>query len=63
MDRPFTVRAIVKSDEKIGGSLIDAEIGGTRTLMTFRSGLDVKKLLVRPEGVELTDLRLAPLEN
>lgn len=63
VDRPFSVRVIVKTDEKTGGSLIDAEIGGARTLMTFRSGLDVKKILFRPKGVELTDLRLAPLED
>ena len=30
VDRPFTVRVIVKGDDKIGGSLIDAEIAGRR---------------------------------
>ena len=62
-DQPFTVRVIVKTDEKIGGSLIDAEIAGKRTMITYRSGLTVKKLLLRPEGVELKNVRLALLTN
>ena len=31
VDQPFTVRLIVKGDDKIGGSLVDAEIAGRRT--------------------------------
>ena len=36
IDKPFTVRIIVKGDDKIGGSLIDAEIAGQRTMITYR---------------------------
>jgi hypothetical protein len=61
VDQPFTVRVLVKSDDKIGGSLIDAEIAGKRTLITYRPELVVKKLAIRTQGVELRKVRLAPL--
>jgi hypothetical protein len=58
---PFTVRIIVKGDAKLGGALIDAEIAGKRTLLTYRGDLTVRKLLCRVEGVELRDVEIAPL--
>lgn len=63
VEKPFTVRVIVKTDEKLGGSLVDAEIAGQRTMITYRPGLTVKKLLFRPEGVELKNIQLALLKN
>ena len=59
--RPFTVRVVVKGDDKIGGSLIDAEIAGKRTMITYRADLTVQKLLCRMEGVELSNVEIAPL--
>jgi hypothetical protein len=61
VDRPFTVRVIVKSDDKIGGSLIDAEIAGQRTMLTYRPDLLVRKLLFRLENAELHHIQVAPL--
>nr|MCU0978744.1 hypothetical protein [Pirellulaceae bacterium] len=61
VDQPFTVRLIVKGDDKIGGSLVDAEIAGRRTMISYRAELTVKKLVFRVEGVELGNLQLAPL--
>ena len=63
VEQPFTVRIIVKSDAKIGGSLIDAEIAGQRTMLSCRPELTVKKLLFRPEAVELRNIQFAPLED
>lgn len=63
VDRPFTVRVIVKGDNKLGGSLIDAEIAGQRTLLSYRSDLRVKRLVFRVENAELADVRIAPLRN
>ncbi|MBM4093273.1 MAG: hypothetical protein FJ276_28260 [Planctomycetes bacterium] len=56
---PFTMRVIVKGDEKIGGSLIDAEIAGQRTMLSYRPDLTVKKLVFRADDVELTNLQIA----
>jgi hypothetical protein len=61
VDRPFNVRVIVKSDDKIGGALIDAEIAGQRTMLTYRPDLLVRKLLFRLENAELRHVQTAPL--
>jgi hypothetical protein len=63
VDQPFTVRVIVKSDDKLGGALIDAEIAGQRTMLTYRADLLVKKLLFRMENAELRNVRVAPLKD
>ena len=63
VDKLFTIRVIVKSSEKLGGSLIDAEIAGQRTMVSYRENLTVKKLLFRVEGVELKNVQIAPLLN
>ena len=49
---PFTVRIMVKGCDKIGGSLVDAEIAGQRTMISYRPELDVRKLLFRLEALE-----------
>jgi hypothetical protein len=61
--RPFSVRIIVKGDDKLGGSLIDTEIAEKRTMISYRADLFVRKLLWRLEGVELTNVQVAPLLN
>lgn len=63
VDQPFTVRVIVRSDDKLGGSLIDAEIAGQRTMLTYRADLRVKKLLFRMENADLRNVQVAPLKN
>ena len=62
VDKPFQVRLLVKYDPKMGGSLIDAEIAGQRTMITGRVGLRVEKLIFRTEGVELQNVKIAPLK-
>jgi hypothetical protein len=61
IDRPFTVRVLVVGDDKIGGSLIDTEIAGQRTMISYRPDLTVQKLLFRAEDVELADVQMAAL--
>ena len=63
VDKPFTVRVIVKGCEKIGGSLVDAEIAGQRTMISYRPDLTVKKMVFRTEGVELKNVQIAPLKE
>ena len=63
VDRPFSVRVIVMGDDKLGGSLLDAEIAAARTAISFREDLAVKKLQFRAEGVEFRNVRIAPLRN
>lgn len=59
VDRPFTVRVIVKNGNKIGGSIIDAEIAGARTMITYRPDLTVERVVFRSEGVSIGNARIA----
>lgn len=63
VDKPFTLRLIVKSGDKIGGSLVDAEIAGQRTMISYRPDLTVKSMRFRVEGLELSNVQIAPLKN
>ena len=63
VDRPFTVRVIVKGDDKIGGSLIDAEIAGKRTMLSYRPELTAKRLMFRTEGIEVKDVEITALSS
>lgn len=63
VDRPFPVRVIVRHDEKLGGSLIDVEIAGARTMISFRPELRVARLAFLRDGVAVDDLCLAPLRD
>lgn len=59
LERPFAVRVVVHGNDKLGGSLIDVEVAGQRTLISYRPDLAVKKLLLRPDGVELKNVRIS----
>lgn len=60
-DKPFTVRMIVKYGEKFGGSQIDAEIAGQRTMITFRPGLEVNRISFMAEDTGISNVKVAPL--
>lgn len=62
-DKPFTVRIIVKYEDKFGGSQVDTEIAGQRTMIAFRPGLKAEKLLLRSEGTAIKNVKIAALKN
>ncbi len=62
-DKPFRVRMIVKYEDKFGGSQIDAEIAGERTMLSFRPGLKTTTLHIRTEQTEIRNLKIAALKN
>jgi beta-fructofuranosidase len=62
-DKPFTVRIIVKYEDKFGGSQVDTEIAGQRTMIAFRPDLKVEKLLFRLEETRVTNMKIAELKN
>lgn len=63
VDKPFTVRVIVKGDDKLGGTLFDAEIAGQRTVITYRENFTVRRIHCRTENVELKNMKIAPLKQ
>ena len=62
-DKPFTVRILVKYENKFGGSQIDTEIAGQRTMIAFRPDLKVEKLLLRADGTGIKNVKIAALKN
>lgn len=62
-DKPFQVRMLIKYNNKYGGSQIDTEIAGQRTMITFRPSLKVEKLLFKTEQSSIKNVKIAPLVN
>lgn len=62
-EKPYTVRIIVKYDSKFGGSQIDAEIAGKRTMITFCPDLKVEKILLRKNQAGIKNVRIAALKH
>ena len=60
-DKPFTVRMIINSKDKFGGSVIDSEIAGSKTMITFRPGLVTRKILFNTENTEVRNVKISLL--
>ena len=63
VEKPFPLRVMVKGSHKMGGSMVDAEIAGSRTMISYRADLTVKKIVFRVEDVELKNVQIAPLKD
>ena len=63
VDKPFSVRILVKWSRKLGGSLVDAEIAGQRTMLSYRPELQVKKIRFHTDGAVLHNVQIAPLKE
>jgi hypothetical protein len=59
----FQVKVIVKETGKLGGSLIDVEIAGQRTMISYRPDLSVNELLFRSEAAVIKDVKLAAMKQ
>ena len=57
LDRPFKVRMAVKGDSRFNGCIIDTEIAGEKTMVSYRKGLDVGKLTFSPDGCAVRNVR------
>lgn len=60
-DKPFKVRMIIKNTEKFDGTLIDTEIAGKRTMISYREKLTINRLRFYTEHVSLQNIKIAPL--
>jgi hypothetical protein len=49
IDAPFAVRILIIRDTKLGGTLIDCEIAGQRTMLTFRPDVWVSHVTMNKE--------------
>lgn len=60
-DKTFTVRMVVKASEKFDGCVVDTEIAGKRTMVSYREKLTVERLQFQMENLEVKNVRLSPL--
>lgn len=63
MDGSFHVRIAVKGSAKLGGTVLDAEIAGQRTMISYRPDLEVGGIRFQSEGVQLRNLRVAAFSD
>ena len=61
-NKPFTVRMLIKSNPKLGGTIIDTEIAGQRTMITYRPDLDIQTLKVQTDNVQLNNLQISKIK-
>ncbi len=61
IDAPFSVRMVVKYSPKFDGSIVDTEIAGQRTMLSYREKLEVGLLCLNATDLEVTNLRISPL--
>ena len=62
-DQPFRVRMVVKASDKFDGSLVDTEIAGKRTMVSYREKLTPERLQFRTENMNITNIRITPLAD
>lgn len=58
VEKTFTVRVLVKSNAKLGGTIIDTEIAGQNTLVTYRNGLNVENILFNIEQTGIHNVKI-----
>ncbi len=61
--QPFMVRIIVKYSDKFDGTLVDTEIAGKRTMISYREKLEVGQLRFLTEGAAIQNASIAPLSE
>ncbi|MFT3749518.1 MAG: hypothetical protein QM768_14420 [Agriterribacter sp.] len=58
VEKPFTVRILVKSNAKLGGTIIDTEIAGQNTLVTYRNGLNIENIFFNQEQANIRNIKI-----
>ncbi|HRQ18193.1 MAG TPA: hypothetical protein PL085_14050 [Agriterribacter sp.] len=59
VDKPFTVRILVKANAKLGGTIIDTEIAGQNTLVSYRNQLDVKSFALNLSEIGVRNVKIS----
>ena len=54
---------VVKASDKFDGSLVDTEIAGKRTMVSYREKLTPERLQFRTENMNITNIRITPLAD
>ena len=55
------MRMLVKASDKFDGTMVDTEIAGKRTMISYREKLFVDRLQFACDKMEITNLKVVPL--
>lgn len=61
IDKPFQVRILVKTNSKLGGTILDTEIAGQNTLVTYRKDLAIETIRFNPEEISIRNIKRSPI--
>lgn len=61
MDKPYTVRMLVKSNPKLGGTILDTEIAGQNTMISYRKDLSIASIAFGLDGASLRNVKVMKL--
>lgn len=62
-DKPFTVRVLVKRNAKLGGTIIDTEIAGQNTMVTYREGLTIDNIAFNLTETGIRNIKVMKIED
>lgn len=58
MDKPYTVRILVKSNSKLGGTILDTEIAGQNTMISYRRDFSISSIAFQLDDASLRNVKL-----
>lgn len=61
--KPFSVRILVKNNAKLGGSIVDAEIAGQNTMISYRQDLIVQHISFQFSDFSIRNVRVMKIQN
>ncbi len=63
VNKPFSVRILVKNNAKLGGSILDTEIAGENTLISYRPDLLIKNISFKLSDMDIRNIRIMKTRN
>jgi hypothetical protein len=63
VNKPFSVRILVKNNSKLGGSILDSEIAGQNTMISYREGLTIANIVFKLKDIDIRNVTLMKIEN
>lgn len=61
--KPFSIRILVKNNAKLGGSVLDTEIAGQNTMISYRQDLTVKNISFKVLDINISNVRIMKIQN
>lgn len=63
VNKPFSLRILVKNNSKLGGSIFDSEIAGQNTMISYSEGLTITNIVFKLKEVDIRNVRLMKIGN